>query len=439
MRPHEHGRAPQRADVSRPVADERERLLRQRGEDEHALVALGERLARLGVDDLREEVVLVDVRARPLLHALAGDARSDDLREAVEVGRAHPEPGVDLGPHPLGPRLGSHHGEAHAEVVGREAALRERAREGQGVARRARDRVGAEVLDERQLALRHASGDGDDVQAEALAARMEPEAAGEEAVAVRVVQRHARHHAGHGERAGVDATEELEIGCRVGDDRRLSGRARRGVDARERFPRHCEHPQRIGVAKIVLTREGKAPQVLERAEVARLDAGEALAVERHALTDSRDQQSQPLELERGEPLARKGLEIGLEEHPASITQCDSHAVTLDRALVWTGDLNARALEPQPRVTVGLYDTTLRDGEQTVGVVLDPEQKVEIAKALSAAGIDRIEAGFPSGLRGRRPRDLPDPRGRASTPRSGASRARCGRTSRRSSSSACARR
>jgi isopropylmalate/homocitrate/citramalate synthase len=69
-------------------------------------------------------------------------------------------------------------------------------------------------------------------------------------------------------------------------------------------------------------------------------------------------------------------------------------VTLDRSLVWTGDLNARALEPQPRVTVGLYDTTLRDGEQTVGVVLDPEQKVEIAKALSAAGIDRIEAGFP---------------------------------------------
>jgi isopropylmalate/homocitrate/citramalate synthase len=69
-------------------------------------------------------------------------------------------------------------------------------------------------------------------------------------------------------------------------------------------------------------------------------------------------------------------------------------VTLDRSKVWTGDLNAKALEPQPRVTVGLYDTTLRDGEQTVGVVLDPEQKVEIAKALSEAGVDRIEAGFP---------------------------------------------
>ena len=73
---------------------------------------------------------------------------------------------------------------------------------------------------------------------------------------------------------------------------------------------------------------------------------------------------------------------------------DSPGVTLDRTKLWTGDLNAKALEPQPRITVGLYDTTLRDGEQTVGVVLSPEQKLEIAKALSVAGVDRIEAGFP---------------------------------------------
>src|ERR671937_2571993 len=44
--------------------------------------------------------------------------------------------------------------------------------------------------------------------------------------------------------------------------------------------------------------------------------------------------------------------------------------------------------------VGLYDTTLRDGEQTVGVVLDPDQKLEIARLLDRLGVDRIEAGFP---------------------------------------------
>jgi len=66
-------------------------------------------------------------------------------------------------------------------------------------------------------------------------------------------------------------------------------------------------------------------------------------------------------------------------------------VTLDRSLVWTGTVNDGA-----RIggAVGLYDTTLRDGEQTVGVVLDPEQKLELARRLDALGIDRIEAGFP---------------------------------------------
>jgi isopropylmalate/homocitrate/citramalate synthase len=58
---------------------------------------------------------------------------------------------------------------------------------------------------------------------------------------------------------------------------------------------------------------------------------------------------------------------------------------------WTGDLNApHAFSAQ----VGFYDTTLRDGEQTVGVVLSPEDKLELARGLDDLGIERIEAGFP---------------------------------------------
>ncbi len=61
------------------------------------------------------------------------------------------------------------------------------------------------------------------------------------------------------------------------------------------------------------------------------------------------------------------------------------------SLIWTGGLNdAYAI----RGHVGLYDTTLRDGEQTVGVVLGPEEKLEIARLLDGLGVDRIEAGFP---------------------------------------------
>src|SRR3970282_2394725 len=44
--------------------------------------------------------------------------------------------------------------------------------------------------------------------------------------------------------------------------------------------------------------------------------------------------------------------------------------------------------------VRIFDTTLRDGEQTPGVALAPEQKLNIAKKLDTLGVDVIEAGFP---------------------------------------------
>jgi len=64
--------------------------------------------------------------------------------------------------------------------------------------------------------------------------------------------------------------------------------------------------------------------------------------------------------------------------------------------VWVSELNARPeiRSAFPRTKVRFYDTTLRDGEQTVGVVLSPQQKLEIARKLDELGISRIEAGFP---------------------------------------------
>ena len=45
-------------------------------------------------------------------------------------------------------------------------------------------------------------------------------------------------------------------------------------------------------------------------------------------------------------------------------------------------------------TVTIFDTTLRDGEQTPGVSLTSAQKLEIAHQLDKLGVDIIEAGFP---------------------------------------------
>ena len=49
----------------------------------------------------------------------------------------------------------------------------------------------------------------------------------------------------------------------------------------------------------------------------------------------------------------------------------------------------------------IFDTTLRDGEQTPGVSLSLEQKLEIAGQLDKLGVDIIEAGFPVASDGER--------------------------------------
>ena len=48
----------------------------------------------------------------------------------------------------------------------------------------------------------------------------------------------------------------------------------------------------------------------------------------------------------------------------------------------------------PEAKVYIVDTTLRDGEQTAGVVFSNEEKIQIAKYLDMIGVDQIEAGIP---------------------------------------------
>ena len=45
--------------------------------------------------------------------------------------------------------------------------------------------------------------------------------------------------------------------------------------------------------------------------------------------------------------------------------------------------------------VRIFDTTLRDGEQSPGATLTSSEKLEIARGLARLGVDVIEAGFPA--------------------------------------------
>ena len=43
----------------------------------------------------------------------------------------------------------------------------------------------------------------------------------------------------------------------------------------------------------------------------------------------------------------------------------------------------------------IFDTTLRDGEQSPGATMTSAEKLEVARGLARMGVDVIEAGFPA--------------------------------------------
>ncbi len=60
----------------------------------------------------------------------------------------------------------------------------------------------------------------------------------------------------------------------------------------------------------------------------------------------------------------------------------------------TTDMKQHANTNEPHDRVRIFDTTLRDGEQSPGAAMNLEQKLEVAALLDEMGVDIIEAGFP---------------------------------------------
>jgi 2-isopropylmalate synthase len=54
---------------------------------------------------------------------------------------------------------------------------------------------------------------------------------------------------------------------------------------------------------------------------------------------------------------------------------------------------------KPPTSLIIFDTTLRDGEQSPGASMTKEEKIRIARQLEKLGVDVIEAGFAAASEG----------------------------------------
>ena len=180
----------------------------------------------------------------------------------------------------------------------------------QHVRRRHHDDVGLEVHDELDLPLGLPARHRDHRGAELLGAVVRAQPAGEEAVAVGDVDDVAGAAARGADRARHHGRPRVDVLGRVADDGRLAGRARRRVDAHDLLARHGEHPERIVVAQIALGRERELREVRERLQVAGLDAGrvELPPVVRDVVVGVRERPLEPLELQRRQLVAARGLD-----------------------------------------------------------------------------------------------------------------------------------
>ena len=287
------------------------------------------RLQRLRIEHLAQEVVLPDMQPVLRLVAFVGDARPDDLGQAVAVHRLDPELAFEVAPHRFAPRLRAAGGIAQRQPAQVDAHAFRDLGDVERVGRRRAEDARAQVLDQRDLPLGAAARNRHDGQAEALGAVVISEPAGEQAVAEGVVKDVARARAHGRERARHQARPHVEIAARIADHGRLAGRARRAVDPDEFFARHREQAEREIVAQVGLGREREAREVRERLDVLGPGAGgvELAPHGRYGLVGALHRPPQLRELQRREIVARHGLRDRIE-HVALAARSAGHAAAV---------------------------------------------------------------------------------------------------------------
>ena len=302
--------------VAGAVTDQRDSLFGYGGDDQFAVLAMGQTPAGFGIDDLGDEVVLPDMQPIFSLDALDGHTRPHDLGQAVDVDGCQIQLILDFPPHGLGPGFGTEDADPQLEFFEidplRPRLLGHEERVGRGTGQYR----GTEILHDHDLTLGIAARNGDDRGPQPFGAVMGPQSAGKEPVTVGVMDDIPPVGAGRDKRAGHQFTPGVDVLEGIADHGRFTCGAGRGVDADDLLQGSGKQAVRIGVAHVLLRGEGKPFQVIQAANIGRFEAGlaERIHIKWDVGTHSINHGLKPFKLQRFQRRTGQGFDIFVKIH-----------------------------------------------------------------------------------------------------------------------------
>ena len=250
----------QHADVTGAVTQQRECLLGDAGEYQLTFGAYGKHFAGVGIDDLGNEVILIDMHAG-LCFTLKGNTWAGDLRQAVDIVSLDTQAVLNILTHLLTPGF-------RAEDTGLQLDLIPQTTLVDGLCQiscvrgGAAQDGGAQVGHKLQLTVRIAGGHGKGQTTGLVRAAMQTHTAGEQAVAVCDMADILFAATNSGNGAGAAVFPQIHLVLGVECHHSLSGCTGGGVDTDTLIHGLANQATGIGLAQVVLGQERKLVQIL---------------------------------------------------------------------------------------------------------------------------------------------------------------------------------
>ena len=213
----------QTGQVARPIANDRQRFLGQRGQHQFTRLAVGHNRAAHRIDDFREKVVLPDRRSILGLDAFAGNTRTHHFRQTIDVDRVDSHAGFDFTPHFIRPGLCAENAQAQTRLRRVHPLSLELIGDCQHVARRHHDDVGSEIIDQLHLPLGLSAAEWHDRQAQTLGAIVSAQSTCKQSIAIAHMHQIATARTCCANRARHEIRPVVDIACGVAHYRWFAG------------------------------------------------------------------------------------------------------------------------------------------------------------------------------------------------------------------------